>query len=704
MMANLLGRSIIRSASMKAGPSSGAGRFVAHEDLRDAQVEMIGDGIAALGAGGFLLAAAPTGIGKTAAALAAAIEVARSSEEPPVVMFLTGRQSQHRIVVDTVRRINERLEPDTPGVRLVDLIGQQGMCINEIRHEHRALFSRLCAEKRGSRTCRPWLADANLIRPRILRDPLHVDELVSMCKAGDEGMPHGICPWKAAREAASSADVVVCDYNHVFVEAVRESSLSAMGIGLENTLLVVDEAHNLPDRIRKGFERTIRMKVVRDAIYEIEEHTERTQSEGASLDGAEADSNNAELDRLRRMKATMRRLRNELPKWFAEIDGGLSSSRTDDQRVSMTEFLSRISTILVEDVERAIELGDLVRMLQSIRVDIVEDDDDIEEETACVRLAILLHTCMQHHDSPAFALVHDKLGGEEHRLTTHLLDPGVVSEGLLDECRGGVMMSGTLFPPQMYYDLLKVPKSRVSIVKEYTSHFLSERRPVLIAKDVTSRYAERGEENTARIRAHIHSVLRQTPGHVAVFAPSYALLEQIVLEDEDWVVRSRQLLEERSGASKEQMDSMVDRLHQLRRSKTPALLAGVLGGKLAEGVDYPGNILDAVICIGLPLPPPSARQDALREYYEDEYDSALAWRYAGSQPAVNRLLQAIGRPIRKAADRALVVLLEKRLLQRGFRICMPDGIHAVESVDSDRTARHTGRFFRKFPDPARYTE
>ena len=42
---------------MKAGPTSGAGSFIAHEDLRDAQAEMIGDGIAALGAGGFLLAA-----------------------------------------------------------------------------------------------------------------------------------------------------------------------------------------------------------------------------------------------------------------------------------------------------------------------------------------------------------------------------------------------------------------------------------------------------------------------------------------------------------------------------------------------------------------------------------------------------------------------------------------------------------------------
>ena len=703
-MANLLGRSIFRSASMRAGSSADAGRFVAHEALRDSQGEMISDGIAALGAGGFLLAAAPTGIGKTAAALAAAVEVSRSSADPPVVMFLTGRQSQHRIVVDTVRKINERLGPEVPKVRLVDLIGQQGMCINEIRHEHRALFSRLCAEKRGTRTCRPWLADADLIRPRILRDPLHVDELVSLCKSREEGAPHGICPWKAARESASLADVVVCDYNHVFVEAVRESSLTAMGIGLENTLLVVDEAHNLPDRIRRGFERRITVRVVRDAIIEIEEHRERTEAEINAMEESDADSKIAEVSRLRRSEAAMRRLLRGLPEWFAEIDGGLASSRTDDQRISMTDFLERVSSILAEDVERTVELSALLKLLQSIRVDIDKDDDDIEEETACMRLAVLLHTCMQNHDSPAFTLVHDKMGDEEHRLTTHLLDPGVVSGGLLDECRGAVMMSGTLFPPQMYYDLLNIPEGRVSIVKEYTSHFLTERRPVLIAKDVTSRYAERGEENTARIRKHIHSVLRETPGHVAVFAPSYAMLEQIVLEDEDWAVRRRHLLEERSGASKEQMDRMVDKLHQLRRSKTPALLAGVLGGKLAEGVDYPENILDAVICIGLPLPPPSARQDALKDYYEDAYGSARAWRYASSQPAVNRLMQALGRPIRKAADRALVVLLEKRLMQRGFKICMPDGVHVVETVDSDRTARHAKRFFKKHPDPARHSE
>jgi len=702
MIANLLGRPIVRFASMEASAAATAGRFVAHEALRDTQDEMIRDGMDVLGAGGFLLAAAPTGIGKTAAALAAALETARSAAEPPVVMFLTGRQSQHRIVIETVRKINERLEPDVPKVKLVDLIGQQGMCINEIRGEHPALFSRLCVEKRGSRTCRPWLADSELIKPRVLKNPLHVDELVAMCKHPEDGAPHGICPWKVARETASSADVVVCDYNHVFVEAVRESSLPAMGLALEDMLLVVDEAHNLPDRIRRGFERRIRMKDIRDAITEIEEHMERTQSEMAALDEEDVDAKAAEVTQLRRSEAAMRRLLKDLPKWFAEIDGGLASSRTGDQRVSMIAFLDRVSSILSEDIERAVELGALVKLLQSIRVEIDEDDDDIEEETACMRLAILLNTCTQNHDSPAFALVHDKMGGEEHRLTTHLLDPGVVSGDLLDQCRGAILMSGTLFPPQMYHDLLNVPSSRVSIVKEYTSHFLAEKRPVLIAKDVTSRYADRGEENTARIREHIHAVLRKTPGHVAVFAPSYALLEQIVIEDEQWT--GRKLLRERPGDSKEKMDRMVDRMHRLRRSNTPALLAGVLGGKLAEGVDYPENILDAVICIGLPLPPPSARQDALRDYYEDMYGSARAWRYSGSQPAVNRLMQAVGRPIRKAADRALVVMLEKRLLQRGFKICMPEGVHVLETLDSARTERHVERFFREHPDPAKFTE
>ncbi|MBO64032.1 MAG: hypothetical protein CMA94_04595, partial [Euryarchaeota archaeon] len=78
-------------------------RYLAHEEARPGQLEMIQDCLKALQQGGHHLAAAPTGIGKTAAALAAAIDAARTANGPRTIFFLTSRQSQHKIVVDTVR-------------------------------------------------------------------------------------------------------------------------------------------------------------------------------------------------------------------------------------------------------------------------------------------------------------------------------------------------------------------------------------------------------------------------------------------------------------------------------------------------------------------------------------------------------------------------------------------------------------------------
>src|SRR6056300_1875780 len=108
--------------------------FLAHATPRPGQLEMIHDGINALQERNFHLAAAPTGIGKTAASLAAALQVAGESSLKKTVFFLTSRQTQHRIVVDTVRQIN-RLRKDTTPVRLVDMVGQAGMCVQPFAKE-----------------------------------------------------------------------------------------------------------------------------------------------------------------------------------------------------------------------------------------------------------------------------------------------------------------------------------------------------------------------------------------------------------------------------------------------------------------------------------------------------------------------------------------------------------------------------------------
>ena len=227
--------------------------------------------------------------------------------------------------------------------------------------------------------------------------------------------------------------------------------------------------------------------------------------------------------------------------------------------------------------------------------------DDDEDELPSERLAIVLSILNQYAQSPAMCVVLTSRG-DENRITTHLLDPAIMSEEVFQTVRGGILMSGTLTPPQMYADSLGIPSKRPMITESYPSPFLADRRPVLVASDVTSKYTARGPENTRKIRRHIHALLQSTPGHVAVFCQSYRMLEEII-EETDWP--GRMLLIESRTWSKKRVDQAIEQLREMRVRGTKVLIAGVFGGRLAEGVDYSGNILDAVVCVGIPIAPKS---------------------------------------------------------------------------------------------------
>ena len=662
------------------------GSFVAHDKLRSAQEKMITEGIIALEEKGFLFAAAPTGIGKTAASLAAAIEIARNSDFPKQVLFLTGRQSQHKIVVETIKSINSKLSHDIPDVKVVDIIGRESMCeeVDKIT---------------GKCSCEDNIVEGSKQKRRddlkdlILQSPKHVDEVIKI------GRKKKICSWTASRSAVRECDILICDYNHVFVENVSESSLSAMKIDLENCILVVDEAHNLPDRIRNGLERRAIIKIFRDSRLEIDEYLGSKEQEIKRLDLSEMHDNH-DISGIKVALRQMRKLEKQMKIWYKKKESDLIKSGKKDMKISTVEFIGEIDSILNEEINAKIDnnfsiLRKLIIQLRRVKVD--QDDDD-EKETASTRLADLLAITLEYLHNNALVLVFDLLG-EEGRVRSFLLDPGVISGPIFTGTNGAILMSGTLFPPEMYADLLQIPKTRKIIMTEYDSPFLAEKRPILVAKDVTTKYTERNQKNTEKIREHILAVIMNTPGHVAFFSPSYALMDDI-LGDASWLPGHVRIIDEEKKMSKSRVNGIVDELLNERRNQRQVLLAGVLSGKLAEGVDYPNNILDAVICLGLPLAPPSARQDALKDYYVERFGNNKAWRYTSTQPAINSILQALGRPIRKSADRAIVILLEKRIMMRQFRNCLPVNVNIFESPDDNRTGRLTKNFFKRNPEPA----
>ena len=521
----------------------------------------------------------------------------------------------------------------------------------------------------------------------------------------EHGVPTLTCPWKAAREAVSSADVFVGDYNHLFVDAVREASLNAMEVDLSDIIVIVDEAHNLPDRIRMGMERRFTPTVVRNATIDLEEYTETIAEAAASL-GSDGLLLQASLTSW--ALSVMKVCRGRISDLFRDL---LSEPAEFEERRVDVERLRNIFLASCDEVEGKVGQQQLqqehtgtvespgqgldrLKILRDVLLD-VEIKVDTNDENPNIdidahRIGHLLEDMLRFGETTALVYVHDAKG-KEGRIISHLLDPGLVSGPVLKKCAGSILMSGTLYPPKMYADLLGIGHSKTTS-RQYDSPFASQRRPIVVAKDVTTRYQDRSYENTQRIRAHLQSLCDGSPGHVAVFTPSYSMLNDYIGEGQFHGVVVR--MEDRTW-SKQDVDQLLDVLEDAKQAGRRILLAGVFGGRLSEGIDYHNGLLDAVACIGIPNPPPSIHQKALRTYIEERFGRANAWRYASTQPAINAILQAMGRPIRSIADRALILLLDKRNTDRTYIECYPKDIRMNTSTEPETTKSFARRFFSR---------
>ena len=666
-------------------------RFLAHETPRPGQIDMIYESREALRMNGYHLAAAPTGIGKTAASLAAALEISRESEESVHILFLTGRQSQHRIVIETVRQINSRINIGVSKVKVVDLIGRESMC------EFIDMQTGKCDCEKGSSEGSKF-ARRDEMSDYILEHPRHVEETIEKCKIW------GLCAWSTCRFAAKDCDILVCDYNHIFSDNVRENSLPSMGINLENTIIVVDEAHNLPDRIRMNMERIVTPTIVRNTAMELEEylgHLEHDYQRNMSTAVAK------EMELVDWTFEIMKLVRSKVADLFSRLHSELGYDK-DESMVEISQLtnvfhsacdeyeglsgqkkLGQDEKLIITKVKKDDRISKISEVLNRVKIEIDSEEEEAMEPDA-YRLGHILDCLVKFSQSSALSLVFSNKG-KEGKITSHLLDPGIVSGKLFSSAKGAILMSGTLYPPQMYSDILNLPKDKTT-KSEYKSPFASERRPVLVATDVSTKYNERSELMWNKMRSHIQALIDGSTGHLAIFCPSYKLLDEIL--EEVYFKGVKKVVESRDW-SKNDIDKIVGMLRDERSKENRILLCGVFGARLSEGIDYSDGVLDGVVCIGIPNPPPSVLSSALKEYASDKFGKNNAWRYTVTQPAINSILQAMGRPIRSINDRALIMLLDKRNRDQNYARCYPVNMKMNATSNPETTTSFAKRFFRK---------
>lgn len=626
-----------------SSPSPGSAERVPwpFDRVRPGQSEFLADARAAISEGAHLLAHAPTGIGKTAVALVAGLEAALAANK--VVLFLTSRQSQHRIAIETLKR----LEAKGTAVSVVDVIGKQDMCLRDDAPERGRGFHEFCDLQVKTRSCAYFTRKDDVVVQAVLQRPLHVQELIQASAACR------VCPHRVAMDAAARAHIVVCDYNYVF-SGILDWTLQRLGRPLEDLVLVVDEAHNLPDRIRSHLGGDLTLVDLHRAVRDAKDLDPECSHQLASVTKA--------VERFLLGFHAERVARKE--EFVDAVESGLRHGL--GHRVGYADLIEMVANAAEEGLRRGryTILPQVAEFLSKWR--------DVDE--GILRLVV---------------------PGDEGKFAFRLMDPSVLSRKVFEHAHASVLMSGTLFPAEMYADLLGIEPSRRRI-RTYGSPFPRENRLLLIHPDATTLYTRRSAEMFDLIAREIAMIAAGAAGNVAAFFPSYELLEEAHARLRAARFRTR-LIVERPTWDKVHRDGALEAL-RLARKEGGALLLGVQGGSLSEGVDYEDNLLAAVVIVGLPLSPPSVEVESLKDYYGKKFGTAKGYDYAYVFPAVNKVLQAAGRPIRSERDRAAIVLLEGRFLTPRYARCFPPDFVPRASGS---LAREVASFLS--PDPAAVT-
>lgn len=571
--------------------------------IRDGQKEFLQDAKKAVEDGRHLVAYAPAGIGKTAAALTSCLECAL--QDSKTVFFLTSKRTQHRIAVETLRKISEKAE-----LTAVDVIAKHAMCIRKEAMTIQAGFNEWCVTQQKKKKCKPFLNCSHRTSQFAADSIMNVEELMDYCTSEE------MCPYRTAFDAAKNANAVVCDYNYIF-SPMSASVLSKMEKALSDTILIVDEAHNLPDRIRENFSASIDAFLLRDAANEIKDTDEALRRNLLSLASV--------FDRFPKGGEAI--VAEE--EFVYTVEDVLRGSL---EQMTYDVFLERLKTCAEAMIEE--DIGVYPSILR-----VIEFLDGWRTQEKCVRIL------------------------SNASLSYRLLDPSTVSAEIFEGVHASVLMSGTLYPTHVYADILGIPRAK-RLTGEYRSPFAKQNRLVLLSKGITTRYAERGEMLYERIASRISVLSSHIPRNAAAFFPSYEILERVASRVES----DKKILTEGREMSKREREGLFEKLMRAK-SKDGALLLGVQGGSMSEGMDYYDNLLDAVFIVGLPLAPPSLEVKSIIYYYNQVFEDGEYYGYI--LPAMNKVLQAAGRLIRSESDRGVVILMDDRFIQPKYLRCFP---------------------------------
>ena len=574
------------------------------------------------------------GLGKTISALSAVLPTAM--EKKLKVLYVARTHRQHERVIEELKAISKK-QPVTG----VSLRGRNEMCLNRFEsgqaYDAKSLME-VCELMKSKGQC-PYYKNADeqtydylQLQQSICSHPYKSSEIMRICKK------KRICPYELIKSCLSDVNVVALSYLYVFDPDIRTAFLKNLDIQPQKIILIVDEAHNLPETAIDISSSSLSLFVMRQAELEAKKFGYEAAEAFAKLLYSETEK-----------RAQNVRKEEQIPSEFltevVKDKGGILQPRSFFQELNESGTSIK-KTLLAEGKHPRSYLHGMSEFLLRW------------QETA---------------GDESFINIISKYFTRENAVTARLeivaLDPSKVTLPVFQSTYSNILMSGTLQPLDAFARITKLPENTIQHIAP--SPFPKEHIFSAVCLGVSTAMDSRTPEMFRTMVKRINEVVKNTPVNTGIFAASFEVLNAIInagLEE----TLEKPLYYERRGMSSKANEKMVGEFKECALTGG-AVFFGVQGGRTSEGVDFPGNQMNSVMVVGVPYAEPTPRVKAQIAYYEKRFPQ-LGREYGYVLPAMKKASQAAGRPIRTLEDRGAIIFLDYRFATAYCKNFLPSWI------------------------------
>lgn len=582
----------------------------AHDTVRDSQAELILKIDNAIKNKKNLVLSAPTGLGKTAAAIGPALSYAIENDK--TVFFLTSRHTQHKIAIDTLLKIKQKYNIQFD---VVDLIGRKSMCpVPGIESLYSQEFTEYCKNVREDEKCEFYVNTRTKNKISVKTKQL-IGEIKDLMPIDAEklyelALEKRLCPYEVSIILAQKAKVIIGDYYYIFHPSIRDAFFNKSEKLIEDSIIIVDEAHNLPSRIKDLATERISNIIIKRAVIEAKKY---------------------QLDELMESVIKIQDILLEFSKTL---------KKNDEKIIFKEEFIKKIKEFSDYDI--------LISNLEVAAINIRES----QKQSYLGSIAAFLEAWLGDDEGFVRILSNKESKREEILLLSYrCLDPSIVTSKVINNSHSTILMSGTLNPTSMYAEILGLKNYEEETFK---SPFPIENKLNLIIPGVTTKFSVRSDDEFKKIAEMCAKISNTVPGNTAIFFPSYYLLDAVSKKFD--ILSTKTVIKELSGMSKAEKIEILEKFKEYKN--IGAVLLGAITGSFGEGIDLPGDLLKCVVIVGLPLSQPDLETKSLIDYYDKKFKKG--WDYGYVAPAFNKTLQGAGRCIRSETDKGVIVFLDER--------------------------------------------